>query len=372
MVLARLLKPAAICGTLAPLVAVCLGEDLNEDLSPAPDVDQPDAWDSAGGDGGGGGGGEAAGPMIETDAFDRQRAFRRANTQHQVMQEFLHNFARNMKYSVLADSAGDIPEAERQRMMRELRPDMPGPMSRRGMPGGDADDGPTDEEIARQFPGGPGMRAAAHRRSMPHRRVHMLNAAPREHSAPEAPAAEEQPVQEPPVQGHGARRHAARQRAHSDVMNRINACGDEACVRAVLAEAHRGRQVRQQVPDGDDGEDAVLAVAARAGGGGGGDAGGEAEQQSEPEPAALPDEAQPQRPPTSKHRGNKRKHHRPMLLGGNREQVVRDALGRPMPLLFSAHPENAAAKQSSGRPLPALVSASLMLASMLLLTAVTA
>eukprot|EP00397_Hematodinium_sp_SG-2012_P031390 GEMP01033318.1.p1 GENE.GEMP01033318.1~~GEMP01033318.1.p1 ORF type:complete len:218 (+),score=55.35 GEMP01033318.1:156-809(+) len=37
-----------------------------------------------------------------------------------VMKQFMHNFARNMKYSILEDSRGDMPEEERQRMMREL------------------------------------------------------------------------------------------------------------------------------------------------------------------------------------------------------------------------------------------------------------
>lgn len=53
------------------------------------------------------------------DDFEEAAAVRRAQKQHAVMAQFMHNFARNMRYAVLADSKGDMPESERQRLMRQ-------------------------------------------------------------------------------------------------------------------------------------------------------------------------------------------------------------------------------------------------------------
>lgn len=297
------------------------------------------------------------------DAFEMQRARHRANTQHQVMQQFLHDFARNMKYSVLADSAGDIPEAQRQRMMAELRPDL---NARRQASGtGGADDGPTDEEIERQFPGGPGERRAAMRpRHPPHRRIRMLNAAPADAArADAAPAEEERGAEEMSAEAGGSDRARVRsqqsRRLHSDVMRRIGSCSNEACVQSVLAEAHHARQSRhhhrrQSRPaDADGGEDAVLAVASRGGGGGEQDANAAppeaaGEEQADAAAAMMSGgDAGEDAPPVKPHP----KHHRLHAMLGARERVVRDALGRPMPLLFSASPpEKAAAVLSSSKP----------------------
>lgn len=290
------------------------------------------------------------------DAFEMQRARHRANTQHQVMQQFLHDFARNMKYSVLADSAGDIPEAQRQRMMAELRPDL---NARRG----GADDGPTDEEIERQFPGGPGERRAAMRpRHPPHRRIRMLNAAPADAArAGAAPAEEERGAEEMSAGAGGSDiarvRSQQSRRLHSDVMRRIGSCSDEACVQSVLAEAHHARQSRhyrrQSRPaDADGGEDAVLAVASRGGGGGEQDANAAppeaaGEEQADAAAAMMSGGDAGEDAPVKPHP----KHHRLHAMLGARERVVRDALGRPMPLLFSASPpEKAAAVLSSSKP----------------------
>eukprot|EP00928_Gymnodinium_smaydae_P015372 TRINITY_DN1567_c1_g1_i2.p1 TRINITY_DN1567_c1_g1~~TRINITY_DN1567_c1_g1_i2.p1 ORF type:complete len:352 (+),score=51.83 TRINITY_DN1567_c1_g1_i2:43-1098(+) len=54
-------------------------------------------------------------------ALATQRAVREARQRHQLMQQFMHNFANNMRYAVLSDSKGDIPEAERQAMMAKIR-----------------------------------------------------------------------------------------------------------------------------------------------------------------------------------------------------------------------------------------------------------
>lgn len=92
--------------------------DVGSDASvPADDFGAAsgDDWDQA-----------AAEPRMSAasaDAFDQEVVARRAASQHEVMTQFMHNFARNLKYAVLADSKGDLPEAERQRLMHEIRPD---------------------------------------------------------------------------------------------------------------------------------------------------------------------------------------------------------------------------------------------------------
>lgn len=48
---------------------------------------------------------------------EARSAMRRANSQHAVMKQFMQNFANNMRLSVLADSKGDMPEEERQRLI---------------------------------------------------------------------------------------------------------------------------------------------------------------------------------------------------------------------------------------------------------------
>merc|ERR1719316_905123 len=55
------------------------------------------------------------------DMFEADMAVKTAHDKHNMMHQFMRNFAKNMKYAVLEDSQGDMPEAERQRMMNELR-----------------------------------------------------------------------------------------------------------------------------------------------------------------------------------------------------------------------------------------------------------
>merc|ERR1740117_141252 len=110
------------------------------------------------------------------DAFEEDAAARSQNTGHAVMQQFLHNFQRNMKYAVLEDSKGDLPEAERQRMLQELQP---------------AGEEVGDAQIEDAFPGArqqssetpvPKKRKHAllhkHHRRHAHRGARMLNAPP--------------------------------------------------------------------------------------------------------------------------------------------------------------------------------------------------
>lgn len=74
----------------------------------------------------GGGGLEAVGDTSSinagiVDAMARAQVMDREKARHSIMKQFMHNFARNMKLSVLADSKGDMPEEERQREMIKLQ-----------------------------------------------------------------------------------------------------------------------------------------------------------------------------------------------------------------------------------------------------------
>lgn len=51
--------------------------------------------------------------------FQRASAERRAKKQHAVMSQFMKKFARNMRLSVLEDSRGDMPEEQRQRLIAQ-------------------------------------------------------------------------------------------------------------------------------------------------------------------------------------------------------------------------------------------------------------
>jgi len=52
---------------------------------------------------------------------------RMAKGKHNMISQFMKNFARNMRYSVLEDSEGDMPEEERRRMMEEINSQRGGP-----------------------------------------------------------------------------------------------------------------------------------------------------------------------------------------------------------------------------------------------------
>eukprot|EP00927_Polykrikos_kofoidii_P079683 TRINITY_DN76482_c0_g1_i1.p1 TRINITY_DN76482_c0_g1~~TRINITY_DN76482_c0_g1_i1.p1 ORF type:complete len:394 (-),score=59.58 TRINITY_DN76482_c0_g1_i1:123-1304(-) len=122
--------PYAIVGRSGHCFVFALGTFLVGSLTHAQDVMPLDVGVDAtvpGDDSGAGSGDDwdqaAAEPRISADAFDQEVVARRAASQHEVMKQFMHNFARNLKYAVLADSKGDLPEAERQRLMHEIRPD---------------------------------------------------------------------------------------------------------------------------------------------------------------------------------------------------------------------------------------------------------
>lgn len=151
------------------------------------------------------------------DAFDADMAIERVRKQHSIMQQFMHNFARNMRYAVLADSKGDMPEDERLAMMRQIQEgpghdraslasDVPNPFSQttadaepisnHGLQVDDADMRPTpryrlqlDETDVEPMPrhrrlaarrqGHANGARMLHQRFARHHRPRMLNAAPR-------------------------------------------------------------------------------------------------------------------------------------------------------------------------------------------------
>lgn len=78
--------------------------------------------------------------MIEK--VQERAAMHRAHNQHAVMKQFMTTFANNMRLSVLADSKGDMPEAERQRLIAKAEAQKQG---------SNGDDAPTGGG------GGPGM-----------------------------------------------------------------------------------------------------------------------------------------------------------------------------------------------------------------------
>lgn len=49
----------------------------------------------------------------------QRSAVHRAHSQHAVMKQFMSNFANNMRLSVLADSQGDMPEEQRQKLIAQ-------------------------------------------------------------------------------------------------------------------------------------------------------------------------------------------------------------------------------------------------------------
>mmetsp|Transcript_60666 Transcript_60666/g.112539 ORF Transcript_60666/g.112539 Transcript_60666/m.112539 type:complete len:256 (+) Transcript_60666:90-857(+) len=50
-----------------------------------------------------------------------EKAQRSARVQHKLMSQFMRNFARNMKYAILEDSAGDMPEEQRRAALQHLQ-----------------------------------------------------------------------------------------------------------------------------------------------------------------------------------------------------------------------------------------------------------
>jgi len=62
---------------------------------------------------------------LMSGAMAREEAERSARRNHGIVSRFMQDFAKNMKYAVLADSQGDMPEEERLRQMREIERSQP-------------------------------------------------------------------------------------------------------------------------------------------------------------------------------------------------------------------------------------------------------
>lgn len=59
------------------------------------------------------------------DEFSTDLAMKEASQRHQVMKQFMKNFAMNMRRAVLQDSGGDMPEDERQSMLAQVDSESP-------------------------------------------------------------------------------------------------------------------------------------------------------------------------------------------------------------------------------------------------------
>lgn len=117
------LHALAACLVAFVLVPTCSGAGMKVKAK------TKDPWDDPS-DGGGGGEEAQAAPAESQESemspqdraaiiekFQEKSAEKRAHNQHQVMSQFMKTFANNMRLSVLADSQGDMPEEQRQRLI---------------------------------------------------------------------------------------------------------------------------------------------------------------------------------------------------------------------------------------------------------------
>lgn len=120
------IRAVAACLVALVLVPICSGTGTGVKAKAKAKAKTKDPWDAPDG------GSEEleaapAGAMESEMSPDDQAnmiqqvvarsATRRAHSQHAVMSQFMSNFANNMRLSVLADSKGDMPEEERQRLI---------------------------------------------------------------------------------------------------------------------------------------------------------------------------------------------------------------------------------------------------------------
>jgi len=104
-------------------------------------------------------------------------AQRSEKRKHDMISQFMKNFARNMRYSVLEDSEGDMPEEQRQNMMQEINDARGGPPPESMQ---HEENALPIEQVAEQMR--PRFRSSGMQREEPSRRhrhrSHMLNQAP--------------------------------------------------------------------------------------------------------------------------------------------------------------------------------------------------
>lgn len=204
---------------------------------PRPQEDEEDAWDAPR---------APRRPSPEkVAALEAHMVERRASASHKIMQQFMHAFSRNMRYAILADSKGDMPEAERQRMLRQLRENGAAPPDQ---------DAAAAEMAARQPPP---ERHFMHRRSHAHHHpretLSMLNGRhhAREAAAGRASSAEGGGMMLNRHAGHHRQAAAQHQHQHhsehererhfDSLVERLNACKTKECVRALWSEASGGQ-----------------------------------------------------------------------------------------------------------------------------------
>lgn len=245
------------------------------------------------------------------EKVQERSAVRRAHNQHQVMSQFMKTFSNNMRLSVLADSKGDMPEEERQRLIAKAE------ATQQQSSGDGPSFGPPPQEAAGDDEGPP---------PQPQRRSHrMLNMAE-------------------------ARHQRARHRSHARLLPEAEGIGfpppegmapDPATEGLVndpgMSYSSDEAAPQQEVP------------------------------QEEQEEVAPPP---PPRPRTRRHHlhmlnarpGETRKVRRPHARGGEQKHdqlppgIVRDEMGRAMPLLsFGGKPAHSGAFQVAAAPLGALV-----------------
>lgn len=159
----------------------------------------------------------------DVQALEEKAAVRRARASHQIMKQFMHNFARNMRYAILADSKGDMPEEERQRMLRQLQE-------------GGADGTAGSDEDAQSAP----VQSEFHsgHSHEHHHTLNMLNA--HHHRAHH----EVGTITMHHRAGEG-RSHAAAQREHhyDSLVKRLHECKTKACIMALWDEAKQSRHL---------------------------------------------------------------------------------------------------------------------------------
>lgn len=188
-------------------------------------------------------------------AFKEDLAQRSAADQHTIMKQFMKNFARNMRYSVLSDSEGDMPEDRRLAMMHEIEEQQGGnvpteqphdisddyilPPHRANAgsymappPGAEEPRAESQEPIAQPIARAPRRRhrhmlnqGSTHHKHKHHKRGgrHMLNGNSKQ-------AAEEVEAEAAP----SAPAMDARE-AHKRFMQQLNSCTDEECVKQAYA-----------------------------------------------------------------------------------------------------------------------------------------
>jgi len=226
------------------------------------------------------------------DSFEAQVAVKAAGDRHTVMKQFMHNFAQNMRFAVLEDSGGDMPEEERQRMMNAIHPGSGGDG---GAPGGGGDGGPpSDADDVSPVAGGGG--------------AGMVN----QGSPPEDQTA-------PPME-----EEAPRPRHHHRRMLNGGDAPDAAPAVSQLQHHHRHGHHHRMLNGGGGGEEA----------------------QGEPE---MPQQAplQPADDDVSPVPGGEETA-APVRGAGLEHLKVRDEMGRTMPLLFGGEPPAATKSAAQG------------------------